>query len=142
MDVSRVIEIGLLMLFPTLVVEGVLHLPGGIRRARRLVAARHPDANPQPSHPPIEQLAADLRRLLRQHDAIRQSPGMAMRGRHLRALEGAITDCAAEAALALELPCPERPPHGALSPAELRHLLESLARSGLILPPATGFLAA
>jgi len=142
MDVSRVTEIVLLMLFPTLVVEGALHLPSGIRRLRRLVAARHPDANPQPIHPPIEQLAADLRRLLRQHDAIRQAPGLAMRGRHLRAVEGAITDCAVEAALALGLPYPDRPAHGALSRPQLCHLLDTLARSGLALPPATGFLAA
>ena len=142
MDVSRVTEIVLLMLFPTLVVEGALHLPAGIRRAKRLLAARRPDTNLHPSHPPIEQLAADLRRLLRQHDAIRQAPGIAMRGRHLRALEGAITDCAAEAALALGLPCPDRPPHGALSPPQLRDLLHALARSGLILPPTAGPLAA
>jgi hypothetical protein len=142
MDVSRVTEIVLLMLFPTLVVEGALHLPGGIRRARRLAEARHPDTNLQPSHPPIEQLAADLRRLLRQHDAIRQAPGMAMRGRHLRALEGAITDCAVEAASALGLPYPDRPAHGALSRPQLRHLLDTLTSSGLTLPPATGFLAA
>jgi hypothetical protein len=142
MDVSRVTEIVLLMLFPTLVVEGALHLPSGIRRARRLVAARHPDPKLQPIHPPIEQLAADLRRLLRQHEAIRQTPGMAMRGRHLQALEGAITDCAAEAALALGLACPDRPAHGALSPPQLRDLLHALARSGLALPPTAGPLAA
>jgi hypothetical protein len=142
MDVSRVTEIALLMLFPTLVVEGALHLPEGIRRTRRLLAARRPAADPQPNHPPIEQLAADLRRLLRQHDAIRQAPGMAMRGRHLGAVESAITDCAVEAALALGVPYPDRPEHGALSRAQLRHLLDSLASSGLNLPPATGFLAA
>jgi len=142
MDVVKVGGIVILMLFPTLAVGALLHLPGWIRAMRRLINERYPDSNLQPSHPPIEQLAADLRRLLQQHEAMRQSTGVAVRGRHLRALEGAITDCAADAALALGLPCPDRPAHGSLPRPELRRLLQSLASSGLMLPPATGLLAA
>jgi hypothetical protein len=142
MDVVRVGEIVILMLFPTLAVGALLHLPGWYRSARRFVDERHPDADPQPTSPPIEQLAADLRRLLAQHETVRRSPGVAVRGRHLRALEYAITDCATDAARALGLPYPERPAHGSLARPELSRLLQSLARSGLMLPPASGLLAA
>jgi hypothetical protein len=142
MDIVKVGGIVILMLFPTLAVGAVLHAPGWIRSARRIVKGRRPNTEMHPSHPPIEQLAADLRRLLQQHEATRHSTGLAVRGRHLRALEGAITDCATDAARALGLPCPDRPPHGSLAGPELRRLLQSLASSGLMLPPASGLMAA
>jgi hypothetical protein len=141
MDAVRVSEILVLMLFPALAAEALWHLPRGIRRARRLVRERsEPDV--QPTHPPIEVIAADLQRLLQRHEATRRSPGVAMRGRHLRALEGAITDCATEAALALGLPCPDLPANGMLATPELRQLLRALAGAGLTLPPAIGLMAA
>jgi hypothetical protein len=142
MDVVRVSEILVLMVLPAVAVEAMLRLPSGVRTARRLVTERTADPTLQPSHPPIEMLAADLQRLLERHEATRRSPGVAMRGRHLRALEGAITDCATEAALALGLPCPERPVHGALALPELRQLLHAIESAGLMLPPAIGLLAA
>jgi len=95
-----------------------------------------------PTHVPIEQLAADLRRLLQRHEAIRQSTDVAMRARHLRAIQAAIGDCATEAAEALGLACPDRTTRVALSTAELRRLLRALVDAGLVLVPATGLLTA
>jgi hypothetical protein len=142
MDVVKVGQIVFTMLIPTLAVGAVLYLPRGVRAVRRLVANRKVDTTLRPSRPPIEQLAADLRRLLQQHETLRRSTGVAMRGRHLLALEGAITDCATEAASALDLPAPNRPSRGGLATPELRRLLQSLANAGLALPPAIGLLAA
>jgi hypothetical protein len=142
MDAVRVSEILILMLFPTLAVVAMMHVPRAVRKARRLVAERSPDSDLQPTRPPIEVIAADLQRLLQRHEATRRSPGVAMRARHLRALEGAITDCATQATLALGLPCPDLPPNGMLATPELRRLLQALAGAGLVLPPAIGLLAA
>jgi len=142
MDIVKVGEILVMMLLPTLAVGAALQLPRVIRAVRRLAVGRRAEPSLQPSHPPIERLAADLRRLLQQHEATRQSPGVAMRGRHLRALEGAISDCATEAAMALGLRCAERPAHGALAVPELRQLLLSLAGAGLVLPRTIALMAA
>lgn len=138
MDVARVSEIVVIMLSPTIVVAAVLYIPRGVRAIWRL--ARRNDAGIAPI--PIEELAADLRRLLRQHETLRQSPEVAMRAKHLRALEGAIADCATDAAHALDLPCPDRPARGVLPTPQLRELLRSLADAGLVLPPAVGLLSA
>ena len=141
MDVTKASEIVAIMLSPTLVVGALLYLPRGVRAVHRLVRSRTGTANPQPPRPPIEQLAADLRRLLGRHDSLRRSPEVAMRVQHMRALEGAITDCAVEAARALGLPCPDQPARGPLATPELRRLLRSLADAGLILPPSVGLLS-
>jgi hypothetical protein len=142
MDVVKVGQVVLTMLMPTLAIAAVLNLPRGVRATRRLAAKRKVETTPQPSHPPIEQLAADLRRLLQRHETLRRTTGVAMRGRHLLALESAITDCATDAATALDLPAPDRPRHGGLATPELRRLLHSLANAGIVLPPAIGLLAA
>jgi DNA-binding transcriptional ArsR family regulator len=142
MDVVKVGQVALLLLMPTLAVVAALNVPRGIRVVRRLAAKRKVDTIPQSSGPPIEQLAADLRRLLQEHERLRRSTGMAMRGRHLLALESAITDCATAAASALDLPVPDRPTHSGLAAPELRRLLRSLVDAGLVLPPAIGLLAA
>ena len=138
MNVAKASEIVAIMLSPTLVVAAALYIPRGVRAIARRIG-RHSD---QVTHPPIEELAADLRRLLRQHETLKQSPGLAMRAKHLRAVEGAITDCATEAATALGLPCPDQPVRGVLPTPQLRELLRSLADAGLVLPPAVGLLTA
>jgi hypothetical protein len=138
MNVAKATEIVAIMLSPTLVVAAALYLPRGVRA----IAQRLGDDQGQVTHTPIEELAADLRRLLRQHETIKQSPALAMRAKHLRAVEGAITDCATEAATALGLPSPDRPAHGVLPTPQLRQLLRSLADAGLVLPPAVGLLTA
>src|SRR5687768_12459775 len=111
MDVSRVAEITVVMVGPSLVLAAVLYAPGVVRTVRRL----GPHRPPVPvAGPPIEQLAADLRRLLVCHEELTRSTSTAMRVVHLRAVEAAITDCAADAARALDVPCPPRPARGGL----------------------------
>ena len=98
-------------------------------------AGRQP---PQPLGPPIEQLAADLRRLLRLHESLTVSAHLAMRAHRLWAVEAAIGMRAVEAARALDIAHrePERP--GALTRDELLQLLTALAAAGLVLPAKVG----
>jgi hypothetical protein len=108
---------------------------------RRLVDRRD-DSGPHPDGPPIEKLAADLRRLLWQHDRVTRSADVAMWSGRLRALEGAICICATQAARALEVPCPDPPaPGGVVHKPQLRQLLRALAAAGLVVPPEVGLLA-
>jgi hypothetical protein len=136
MDIARAGQFLLLMLLPTLLVAAVLHLPRGIALVGRVVMGRDGSGPLQAAHPPIEQLAADLRRLVRRHEELMRSTDVAMRGRRLQALEAAIADCALDAARALELPRPDRPVHGTLAKPELGRLLHALREAGLVLPPA------
>jgi len=135
----------IVMLAPTLLAGAVLAVPPAVRMVRRRVRRRQVNDLLQPSRPPIEQLAADLRRLLRRHESMRQSTTVAMRARHLHAIEAAIGDCALDAARALGVAGPERPvthQRMSLSTPELRCLLRALADAGLVLVTASGLLAA
>jgi hypothetical protein len=147
----------LLMLAPTLLIGTIVYVPRIVLALLRRIADRRARNNPQPTSPPIEQLAADLRRLLWRHDTVSRSTDelrrreltgdtdtpiiLAMRARRLWALEGAITDCAAKAARALDVPHPTVPEYGVLEKPHLRRLLRDLADAGLVLPPAVGLLA-
>lgn len=131
MDVAKAVQLVALLVSPTVVIAAALYLPRGLRALRRAVRAE-----PAPPNPPIEALAADLRRLLRRHQAQIRSPDGTARAVHRRALEGALTDCATEAARALGVPCPPRPERAPLSTADLDRLLRALADAGLVLPPA------
>jgi hypothetical protein len=139
MDVARVGQIVLIMLSPTLAVAAAIYVPRALVAAWRAVNNRS-DPN-DPTGQPIEKLAADLRRLLQAHDELKHSPMLAKRAQRLRAVEAAITDCAAEAAQALAVPVPERPAHSGLPTPELRRLLRALADAGLALPPSSDLLA-
>jgi hypothetical protein len=140
MDAGRVSGIVVLMLLPTLIAGAVLYVPRGVRALQRMAASRRTEPVARPAHPPIEQLAADLRRLLHQHDTLRRSTGMAMRAHRIVAVEGAISDCAVEAAGALGLPCPDA--STSLSRPDLRRLLRSLGDAGLVLPSTSDLLGA
>ncbi|MDQ6617507.1 MAG: hypothetical protein M3083_22860 [Actinomycetota bacterium] len=142
MDVTEAGQVVVIMLSPTLLLGAGLLAPKVIRAVRRRVRRRRANDVLRPIHPPIEQLAADLRRLLQRHDAVKQSTDVAVRARHLRAIEAAIADCAGEAAHALGLPCPDRPKHGALTTPALCVLLRALADAGLVLVPGAGLLTA
>jgi hypothetical protein len=142
MDVAVAGQFALVFLLPTALLATGLAGPRAIRTLRRRVRHCRAADTARPAGPPIEHLAADLRRLLRRHDALKASPAVASRGRHLQAIEAAIADCAAEAARALGLACPERPRHAVLATADLRRLLRALTDAGLMLVPATGLLAA
>jgi hypothetical protein len=141
MDASTLGQWVILMFAPTLVICAALALPRGISALRRLTTKRRAGATPQPTRPPIEQLAADVRRLLQRHHALRQSTEMAMRGLKLRATEAAITDLALEAARALGVPCPSPANGTGLTTAELVRLLQELADAGLVLAPLVGQFA-
>jgi hypothetical protein len=93
---------------------------------------------PQAAGPPIEQLAADLRRLLRLHGELTASAVMAMRAHRLWAVEAAIGFRAVEAARALDIPHREPETPGALSRDELLTLLNALSAAGLVLPAKVG----
>ena len=92
--------------------------------------------------PPIEKLAADLRRLLWQHEMVTHSTDVVTYALRVQALEGAITICATQAARALDVPYPDPPTLGGyVHKPQLRRLLRALAAAGLVLPPAVGLLA-
>ncbi|MDQ1428509.1 MAG: hypothetical protein QOK39_1985 [Acidimicrobiaceae bacterium] len=142
MDVANAGQWVILMLSPTLLVAGALCAPRVLREIRRFAAERRPATDPQPTCPPIEQLAADLRRLLQRHDDLKRSTTVAMRAQKLRATEAAIADCSIDAARALDLPCPDEPGHRALALPELRRLLLALEGAGLVLQPLVSQFAA
>lgn len=130
-------KIALITATPTLLGATVLYAP----RWCSALAARLPrraDSTPQPVGLPIEQLAADLRRLLRLHSELTASAHLAMRAHRLWAVEAAIGTRGIEAARALGLEHPELGPHEALSRTQLHDLLMRLAAAGLVLPARVG----
>ncbi|MEV6597677.1 hypothetical protein AB0M36_12510 [Actinoplanes sp. NPDC051346] len=138
MDLAKAGQIALIMLSPTLAVGVALYAP---RVARALwQVARRRDEPPRTHTPPIEQLATDLRRLLRQHDELRTSTRQGPREVRLRALEAAITDLAVEAARALNVPAAAPDAHAGMPRPTLSRLLRDLTDAGLVLP-AVGLLA-
>ena len=140
-EILRVAGVVLLMLSPTLLVGAALHGPRAVRAVWRRHVDRRDGGTLQPDGPPIEKLAADLRRLLWDHDRVTHSADVAMFAWRLRALEGAIAICATQAARALDVPYPDPPADGGFDKPHLRRLLRALAAAGLVLPPAAGLLA-
>ncbi|MGX6606988.1 hypothetical protein ACWKSP_33395 [Micromonosporaceae bacterium Da 78-11] len=137
MNVWDVGRLGLIVATPTLLGALVVFGP----RWCAAIAERWQDSRPkppQPCGPPIEQLAADLRRLLRLHGELTASAHLAMRAHRLWAVEAAIGIRAIEAARALDLPYREPEAPGALSRGELLDLLTALAGAGLVLPSKVG----
>lgn len=109
--------------------------------ARRCGAAtrrcsHHDDAPWQPAGPPIERLAADLRRLLRLHGELLASAQLAMRAHRIWAVEEAIGVRAIEAARALDVPHAEA--GCGMTRSELIALLHALTAAGLVLPSTVG----
>jgi hypothetical protein len=137
--ILRVAGIVVLLVSPALLIAAAVT---GARAVRRRLVDQRDDGTLQPDGPPIEKLAADLRRLLWQHDRVARSADVAMHAWRLRALEGAITICARQAARSLDVPDPEQPiPGGFVQKPQLRRTLRALAAAGLVLPPAVGLLA-
>ena len=140
-SVLRVAGIVLLILSPALLFGIATLVHRCVRAVRRRIADRRQDPGPWATGPPIEQIAADLRRLLWQHDLFTRSPDVAMWGRRLRDLEVAITYQATQAASALGVPHPDPPLLQGFDEPQLRWLLRALAAEGLALPPAVVLLA-
>ncbi|MCW2586206.1 MAG: hypothetical protein JWN55_1722 [Frankiales bacterium] len=133
MDLATAARLLTVVCAPAAVAGAVLWLPRGARVLRDLLRRRDPGL--RPVGPPLERTAADLRRLMAEHDAVRRSPAMAGRATHLAVLEAALTDCALHAARAVGLDLPaDAAGHGPLSREQLRLLLGDLAGAGLFLP--------
>jgi integrase len=131
-DLIDVGKLVLIVLAPTLIGGIAVSAPkwmGAIARAWPERGSR----DPKPLGPPIEQLAVDLRRLLRLHAELSASAHLAMRAHRLWAVEAAIGVRVIEAADALDVPHrePERP--GALTRDELSGLLYALVDACLLL---------
>jgi hypothetical protein len=139
--IVRTAGIMLLLLSPTLLVASAMYGADAVRAIRDRLADRRGGGIPQPDGPPIEKLAADLRRLLWHHDRVAQSIDAARSTLRLRALQAAITMCATQAARALDVPYPDPPTDAGIDTPHLRRLLQALAAAGLVLPPAVQLLA-
>jgi hypothetical protein len=122
-------------LLPSALAGAAVLVPRVVRAAQR----RRSAARPLPAGPPLEVVAADLRRLLAEHRRVVRSPQLPARGRRLVALEAALADRALDAARALELEAEPPQPGRAPTVAWLRGLLLDLARSGIVLPDVEGF---
>lgn len=112
---------------------------------RRVRTAQQTNGRPAeramvPAHPPIEQIAADLRRMLRTHDRVVRTRHLATAGRRVQALEAAISTSALQAARALEVAHPTPGPYSGLETYQLRRLLQALAAEGLALPVDVGLI--
>ena len=136
MDLVIAAKLALLTVTPAMLGMAVVYAPRCWSALARLVPERV-DREPEPVGPPIERLAADLRRLLRLHDDLMTSAHLAMRAHRLWAVEAAIGTRAMEAARALGVPYRDVEP-GGLDRTELAALLRSLAHAGLVLPAAVG----
>lgn len=137
MDILDLGKLVLVVATPTLVGAVAVYGPAWCAAVGRRWEARRPQP-PLPLGPPIEQLAADLRRLLRLHGELTASAHMAMRAHRLWAVEAAIAARAIEAARALDVPHREPETLGGLSRGELCDLLTALSRTGLVLPAKVG----
>ncbi|MET0426820.1 MAG: hypothetical protein ABW046_23335 [Actinoplanes sp.] len=137
MDIFDVGKLVLIIVTPTLVGATALYGPKwcGLLADRW---SRSRPTPPTPFGPPIEQIAADLRRLLRLHGDLSASAHMAMRAHRLWAVEAAIAACSIEAARALDVPHPEPIPPATLSRRELLDVLTALSAAGLVLPAKVG----
>jgi len=126
-------KLALITVTPTLIGAAIVYSPRWCAAVAEAWSRRTAE-QPQPLGPPIEQLAADLRRLLRLHEELTRSAHMAMLAHRLWAVEAAIGARAVEAARALEVPH-RTPEHlEILTRAELTQLLLDLAHAGLTLP--------
>ena len=88
--IVRVDPIVVLLLAPVLLFRVGLCVWHGVRVVRRLVS-RRAELRLQPSGPPIEQIAADLRGVLWRHDWFARSNDIVTSARRLPALEAAVS---------------------------------------------------
>jgi hypothetical protein len=137
---GALVTAALLVLAPALLGGTAFAAVFSVRRLRRLIANRGGRAHPHPHNPPIERVAADLRRLLWQHDLVVRHQDVAAPAKRVWALETAITRRATQAARALEVPYPEPPAYRGLDRPQLHSLLRALADQGLVLPATVGLM--
>jgi hypothetical protein len=133
MGLLDVAKLALITVTPTLIGAVVVYAPtwcSALARRRRGPAT----AVARPIGPPIERLAADLRRLLRLYDALSRSAQPATAAHRLWSIEAAIGARAVEAAVALGVPHRAPEPWDTWRRADLGRLLRRLAQAGLVLP--------
>lgn len=135
MDATTAVRLLGLLLAPSAVAGAVVLAV----RGARAVGARQRSRAAVPAGPPLEQTAVALRRLLAEHERVRRAPDVGARAARLRSLDGALTDCALEAARALEVPAPAQSGREPLPREDLRRLLSDLADAGLLLPGAAQY---
>lgn len=127
-------KLALITVTPTLIGAAVVYTPRWWAALAEAWSGRDRAEEPHPIGPPIEQLAADLRRLLRLHEELARSAHIAMLAHRLWAVEAAIGARAVEAARALDVPHRTPEQWEVLTRAELGQLLTALATAGLVLP--------
>ncbi len=138
MTMARGLLFLVIVLTPTALGAAVILAPAwGAALARRL-PDRHDPRGPQPERKPIQQLAADLRRLIRLHGELGASAQLATRAQRLWSVEAAISARAVEAAQSLEVPFDDPTESGGVDRARLTRLLHDLAAAGLVLPTRVG----
>jgi hypothetical protein len=138
---AGIVEAGQIALLLALLSGLGFCVQGGVRAVRRRARSRRVDPDLQPAKPPIEEIAADLRRMLWQHDLFARSNDIPKPAGRLRALEVRMTRRAVQAAHALEVAHPDPPPFGGFDTAQLRRVLHDLKAEGLVLPPEVGLMA-
>jgi hypothetical protein len=122
------------------VLVGVLFIPtllGGLAVGTARLWRRYErrDRGPLPVGPPIERIAADLRRLNGQRGELsRRAPGPG-RGMRWRALEAAYVDVLITACRVLEVAPPRASAGGTVAPAEIRRVEIELHGRGLDVRP-------
>ncbi len=133
MSLLDVGKLALITVTPTLIGAVVVYSPRWCAKIAETWSRRR-EQEQKPIGPPIEQLAADLRRLLRLHEELTRSAHIAMLAHRLWAVEAAIGTRAVEAAQALDVPHRKPGQLEILTRAELAQLLHALSRAGLALP--------
>jgi hypothetical protein len=128
----------LLLAAPGIVLAGIRYVPRWYAAVAEHHHRRRRPSEPAPWGPPIERLAADLRRLLRLHGELAASAHTAYRAHRLWAVEAAISARAIEAAAALEIPHPHPDRASSLTRTEISALLIGLSSAGLVLPARIG----
>jgi hypothetical protein len=123
--VEAVVLVAVLLL-PTLVGGALV---GGARLWRRWCDRRPP--GPVPLGPPIERIAADLRRLNEQRHVMRQQVPAPGRGVRCRALTAAYVDVLVDACRVLEVAPPRTGPSGLAPTAEIERVEGELLERGL-----------
>jgi hypothetical protein len=130
---NAVVALGV-VLFPTILAMTVIRL---FRLRRRFLARRR--RGPAPVGPPIERIAADLRRLYQQRTMLAghsPSPG---RGLRTKALTAAYVDVLTSACRALDVARPEPNASGVVTDQEIERVEEHLRRHGLdVAAPGSG----
>ena len=130
---NAIVALGV-VLFPTLLGMAVL----GVFRLRHRFQDRR-RREPVPAGPPIERIAADLRRLYRQRTMLGMHAPSPGRGLRTKALNAAYVDVLVSACRALDVALPQTGPNGLVSDAEIDRVEVDLRLKGLdVGGPAVG----